>query len=62
MCLRGPEYDIASLYGQLLLFCDQSMREKARCSRKRVAPASSPAVPMASQAFERMHIFWRERG
>ncbi len=35
-----PEYDIASLYSQRLLFCDQSMPEKAWRSRKRGAQAT----------------------
>jgi hypothetical protein len=43
-----------AMYGQLLLLSDQSMREKAWRSRKRVSLA-------ASQAFERMHILCTQR-
>jgi hypothetical protein len=60
------------MYGQLLLFCDQRMREKAWRSRKRGAQATRALHPAcgggrrasrsdtlaASQAFERMHTLW----
>jgi hypothetical protein len=59
-----------AIYGQILLFCDQSMREKAWRSRKRGAEATRALHPActgsrqaswsdtlaASQAFKRMHV------
>jgi hypothetical protein len=35
--LLGRVQHSVAIYGQRLLFCDQSMREKAWCSRKRGA-------------------------
>ena len=59
--------DSVAIYGQLLLLCDQSMRETAWRSRARGRErrtllavrgrrASRSDMRAASQAFERMHI------